>query len=79
MISMKRSVKVIAKAMIMMSCASVAAVSCDTYDDSEIWETIKELQEKIEALEQQVADNVAAEDQVVFIRCRDRKSHHHPS
>ena len=49
MISMKRSVKVIAKAMIMMYCASVAAVSCDTYDDSEIWETIKELQEKMDA------------------------------
>lgn len=64
---MKRSVKVIAKAMIMMSCASVAAVSCDTYDDSEIWETIKELQEKIEALEQQVADNVAALQSIVTL------------
>lgn len=65
MILMKRSVKVIAKAMIMMFCASIAAVSCDTYDDTEIWESIKELQEKVEALEQQVADNVAALQSIV--------------
>lgn len=57
----------IAKAMMLMLCCFVAAVSCDTYDDSEIWETIKELQEKIDALEKKVADNVSAIQSIVTL------------
>lgn len=59
--------KAIARAMIIMFCGCMVAVSCETYDDSEIWETIKKLQEKVEALERQVADNVSALQSIITL------------
>lgn len=54
-----------AKVSVLALCCTAAAVSCDQYDDTEIWDSIKELQEKVAALEKQVADNVAALQSVV--------------
>ena len=54
-----------AKVSILALCCTAAAVSCDQYDDTEIWDSIKELQEKVAALEKQVAENVAALQSVV--------------
>ena len=54
-----------AKVSVLALCCTAAAVSCDQYDDTEIWDSIKELQEKVAALEKQVAENVAALQSVV--------------
>lgn len=44
-----------------------AAVSCDKYDDSEIRESIKDLQDRVTALEQSVAENVSALQSIVSL------------
>lgn len=44
-----------------------AAVSCDTYDDSQIRESIKDLQDRVTALEQSVAENVSALQSIVSL------------
>lgn len=43
------------------------AVSCDSYDDSEIWDALNELKEKVEALEAKVADNVSVIQSMVTL------------
>lgn len=48
------------KAAVLMLCAGLVPMSCDTYDDSEIWDAVNDLRDRVEALETQVADNVAA-------------------
>lgn len=64
---MNRLGTMIARMMTVVLFCCMALVSCDTYDDSEIWETIKELQENVEALEQQVAENVSALQSIVTL------------
>lgn len=64
--TMKRTKIMITKVMAVLFCLNMAA-SCDKYDDSEIWDTIKELHERIEALEKQVEDNVAALQSMVTL------------
>lgn len=62
-----KNVKImIANAMIIAVCCCMVT-SCDKYDDSEIWDTIKELQEKVDALEKQVAENVSAIQSIVTL------------
>lgn len=54
----------------MMALLCVASVSCDDgyrYDDTEIWESIEELKNRITALERKVEDNVAAIQSMVTL------------
>lgn len=53
---MKRFVKAAAIA----ATACLAAFSCSKYDDTQLKESIKDLEERVQTLEEQVADNVAA-------------------
>lgn len=62
---MNRFKRFFAKISILALCCPAAMISCDQYDDTEIWESIKELQEKVAALEKQVQENVAALQSVV--------------
>ena len=62
---MNRFKSFFARISVLALCCTVAMISCDQYDDTEIWESIKELQEKVAALEKQVEANVAALQSVV--------------
>ncbi len=43
------------------------AASCDKYDDSNIWNAVNELMERVDALEKSVADNVTALQSIVSL------------
>ena len=52
--------KKISKIFVATALACAAAVACTTYDDTEIQEAITDLQNRVTALEQTMADNVSA-------------------
>lgn len=55
-----RTMKTICTILVLAAFSLSAVVSCESYDDSAIQEAIKDLQNRVSALEEQVADNVEA-------------------
>ena len=59
--------KYIAKVLFAAFLACMSAVSCATYDDTDIKEAISDLRNRVEALEADVAENVSAIQSMVSL------------
>ncbi len=56
-----------AKALMLAAAVCCLASACDKFDDTDLWNAVNELREKVEALEKQVGDNVAALQSIVSL------------
>ena len=54
-------------AIVMTMLSGFAFVSCETYDDTEIKESLKDLENRVKALEDQVAKNIEALQSMVSL------------